>query len=242
VRIGRIDPSSDDLGTSWRSVVSLTPLQFNPSPLPERASGTHRTRSWVGPRAGLDDTEKWKFFNLSRLELTLYRYLCNRNWTWIWRAKPSQVMTFPIFILKVCNSNLFARTLTPWLLIFPIISTKLAEKLLNVWYLYSYILKSENINLYQISFNTNKTYFVGWLLACTATRTQHSITKRTKNFILCKYESVEHLKQNRISVIKTYTLSLLRTCKWIKSFFEFDLREIMRKNWSKKFRVREGVG
>jgi hypothetical protein len=35
----------------------------------ERAPGTHWIGGWVGPRAGLDDMEKWKFFPSSRLKL-----------------------------------------------------------------------------------------------------------------------------------------------------------------------------
>jgi hypothetical protein len=44
-------------------------------PLPlyprEWAPGTHFIGSWVDPRAGLDDMEKWKFFTISGLELPL---------------------------------------------------------------------------------------------------------------------------------------------------------------------------
>jgi hypothetical protein len=35
----------------------------------ERAPGTHRIGGWVDPRAGLDDVEKGKFWNLRELEL-----------------------------------------------------------------------------------------------------------------------------------------------------------------------------
>jgi hypothetical protein len=37
-----------------------------PAALPpgERATGTSWIGGWVGPRAGLDDMEKWKFFTL----------------------------------------------------------------------------------------------------------------------------------------------------------------------------------
>jgi hypothetical protein len=47
-------------------VVSITPLPLYPR---ERAPGTHFIGGWVDPRAGLDDMEKWKFLNLSGLEL-----------------------------------------------------------------------------------------------------------------------------------------------------------------------------
>jgi hypothetical protein len=35
----------------------------------ERAPGTHWIGGWVGPRAGLDDTEKRKFLTLPGLDL-----------------------------------------------------------------------------------------------------------------------------------------------------------------------------
>jgi hypothetical protein len=52
----------------------------------ERAHGTHWIGGWVGPRAGLDDMEKWKFLTLTGIELrhvgrpartqSLYRLRC----------------------------------------------------------------------------------------------------------------------------------------------------------------------
>jgi hypothetical protein len=58
-----------DLGTSWRWVVSFTPLPLYPQ---ERAPDTHFLGGWVDPRAGLDDMEKWNFFFvLPGLELPL---------------------------------------------------------------------------------------------------------------------------------------------------------------------------
>jgi hypothetical protein len=42
------------------------PCRYTPG---KRAPGTHCIRGWVGPRAGLDDVEKRKFFTLSGLEL-----------------------------------------------------------------------------------------------------------------------------------------------------------------------------
>jgi hypothetical protein len=42
------------------------PGRFTPG---ERAPGTHWIGGWVGPRAGLDDMEKWKFFPPPGLEL-----------------------------------------------------------------------------------------------------------------------------------------------------------------------------
>jgi hypothetical protein len=61
-----IDPHFLDLGTNWRWVVSFTPLPLYPR---ERAPDTHFIGGWVDPRAGLDDTEKWKFFTLPGLEI-----------------------------------------------------------------------------------------------------------------------------------------------------------------------------
>jgi hypothetical protein len=55
---GCIDPHFLDLGTSWRWVVSSTPLPLYPR---ERVPGTHFVGGWVDPRAGLDHMEKWKF-------------------------------------------------------------------------------------------------------------------------------------------------------------------------------------
>jgi hypothetical protein len=63
---GCIDLHFFGLGTSWRWVVTFTPLPLYPR---ERATGT--PGGWVDPRAGLDDMEKWKFFTLSGLELPL---------------------------------------------------------------------------------------------------------------------------------------------------------------------------
>jgi hypothetical protein len=54
-RSGCIDTHFLDLGTSWRFVVSFTPLPLYPG---ERAPGTHFIGGWVDPRAGLDDMEK----------------------------------------------------------------------------------------------------------------------------------------------------------------------------------------
>jgi hypothetical protein len=42
------------------------PDRFTPG---EIAPGTHWIGGWVGPRAGLDDMEKWKFLTLPGLEL-----------------------------------------------------------------------------------------------------------------------------------------------------------------------------
>jgi hypothetical protein len=61
-----IDPHFLDLSTSWRWMVSFTPLPLYPS---ERAPGTHWIGGWVGPRAGLDYVEKRKFLTLPGLEL-----------------------------------------------------------------------------------------------------------------------------------------------------------------------------
>jgi hypothetical protein len=42
------------------------PSRFTPG---ERDSGKHWIGGWVGPKAGLDDTEEYKFLTLPRLEL-----------------------------------------------------------------------------------------------------------------------------------------------------------------------------
>jgi hypothetical protein len=61
-----IDPHFLDLGTSWRLVVSFTPLPLYPR---ERAPGTHLIGGWVEPRADVDNVEKRKFLILPGLEL-----------------------------------------------------------------------------------------------------------------------------------------------------------------------------
>jgi hypothetical protein len=53
------DPHFLVLGTSWRWVVSFTPLPLYPR---EGAPGAHFIGGWVDPRAGLDDMEKWNSF------------------------------------------------------------------------------------------------------------------------------------------------------------------------------------
>jgi hypothetical protein len=47
----------------------------------DRAPGTHWIGSWVDPRAGMDDMEKWKFLTLLGLELRLQpESSCYTNW------------------------------------------------------------------------------------------------------------------------------------------------------------------
>jgi hypothetical protein len=54
-----------DLSTIWKGEISFTsPAVLVPR---ERALGTNRIRSWVGPTAGLDDMEMWTFYILSEL-------------------------------------------------------------------------------------------------------------------------------------------------------------------------------
>jgi hypothetical protein len=93
------------------------PCRFTPG---ERAPSTHWIGGWVGPRAGLDDTEKWKFFTLLGLELrspgrsarsqSLYRSGCDlsevinpdsarRNWG-KWRNKSCHCL-----LVWVCSSS-----------------------------------------------------------------------------------------------------------------------------------------
>jgi hypothetical protein len=75
---GCIDPSFLGLGTSWRRVVSFTPLPLYPRG--KSPPGTHRIGGWVGPRAGLDDVEKGKFLTLGGLELRpLSRPVCSQS-------------------------------------------------------------------------------------------------------------------------------------------------------------------
>jgi hypothetical protein len=54
---GYIGPHFLDLGTSWRCVVSFTPLPLYPR---ARLLGTHWIGGWLGPRFGLDNMEKRK--------------------------------------------------------------------------------------------------------------------------------------------------------------------------------------
>jgi hypothetical protein len=62
-RGGCIDPRFLDLDTSWKWAVRFTPRPLYPRyPL---------VGGRVGPRAGLDDMEKWKFLTLLRLELRI---------------------------------------------------------------------------------------------------------------------------------------------------------------------------
>jgi hypothetical protein len=58
---GCIDPYFLELGTSAGEWSTSRPGSFTPG---ERAPGIHWIGGWVGPRAGLDDVEKRKFFNL----------------------------------------------------------------------------------------------------------------------------------------------------------------------------------
>jgi hypothetical protein len=55
-----------DLGTSWKWVVSFTPLPLYPQ---GRAPGIQWIGGWVDPRVGLDDVEKRKFLTLLGLKL-----------------------------------------------------------------------------------------------------------------------------------------------------------------------------
>jgi hypothetical protein len=55
MRSGYIEPQFLDLGTNWRSAVSLTPLLFYPW---ERSPQYPIVRRLEDPRAGMDDTEK----------------------------------------------------------------------------------------------------------------------------------------------------------------------------------------
>jgi hypothetical protein len=63
---GCIDPRVLNFSTSWRWVFSFMSLPLYQW---ERAPGTHWIGGWVGPRADVDDMNKWKFLTLPRLEL-----------------------------------------------------------------------------------------------------------------------------------------------------------------------------
>jgi hypothetical protein len=56
---------------SWpRHELEVSGQLHAPAALPrERAPGTHFIGSWVDPRAGLEDMEKWKLLTLQGLEL-----------------------------------------------------------------------------------------------------------------------------------------------------------------------------
>jgi hypothetical protein len=55
-----------ELGTSWKSVVNLTPRPLYPK---ETAPSIYWIEGWVDSRAGLDDMGKWKFLTVPELEL-----------------------------------------------------------------------------------------------------------------------------------------------------------------------------
>jgi hypothetical protein len=101
-----IDPHFLDLGTSWRWVVSFTPLPLYPR---ERAPGTHYIGGWVDPRAGLDDMEKWNFFILPGLEL-VFQPVTSRYTDW---AIPAPQCTIGLFnrslpyLLTQCYGGVF---------------------------------------------------------------------------------------------------------------------------------------
>jgi hypothetical protein len=61
-----VDPNLLDLVTSWRRVVSFTPLPLYPR---EGAPGTHWIGGWVDTRTDLDDVETRNFFILPGPEL-----------------------------------------------------------------------------------------------------------------------------------------------------------------------------
>jgi hypothetical protein len=61
-----VDPYFLDLGTRWRSVVSLTPRSLYSG---KKSPGTHWIGGWVDPKADMDDMGKRKFCTLSGLEL-----------------------------------------------------------------------------------------------------------------------------------------------------------------------------
>jgi hypothetical protein len=63
---GCIDPYFFDLSIRWRWVVSFTPRSLYPR---GKNPDTYCIGGWAGPRAGLNDMEKWKFLTLPGLEL-----------------------------------------------------------------------------------------------------------------------------------------------------------------------------
>jgi hypothetical protein len=112
---GCIDPHFLDLGTSWRWVVSFTPLSLYPR---EGAPCTYWIGGWMGPRAGLDDLEKRKFLTLPGLELrpldrparsqSLYRLRSPSSWkNRSTRRKPAPA---PICPPQIAHYLTWART------------------------------------------------------------------------------------------------------------------------------------
>jgi hypothetical protein len=61
-----MDPHFLDIGSSWKWVISFTPLPLYPR---EGAPCTHCIGSWADLRVGLDDIENRKFLSLLGLEL-----------------------------------------------------------------------------------------------------------------------------------------------------------------------------
>jgi hypothetical protein len=79
--IGCIDPCFLDLGARWRWVVCFTPLPLYPQ---GKSPYTHWIRGCVGPRAGLDAMDIWKFLTLLELELRpLGHPACSQSLHWL---------------------------------------------------------------------------------------------------------------------------------------------------------------
>jgi hypothetical protein len=79
----------------------------------ERAPGTHLIGGSVGPKAGLDDTEKWKFMTVPGFEIrplghpalsqSLYRLRYRRSWKFI------QLSSYVLLTNRLNRAELFLR-------------------------------------------------------------------------------------------------------------------------------------
>jgi hypothetical protein len=102
----------------WGECTAWRPGRFT---LGERACGTHWIRSWVGPRAGLDDAEKRRILTLPGLELwplgrrtcrqSLYRLRCTGSGDYQAYTNVQQSF-FSVSLLTYCSSS--SRYLTRW--------------------------------------------------------------------------------------------------------------------------------
>jgi hypothetical protein len=94
---GCIDPYFLDLGTSWRWVVSFTPLPLY--------SWYPSNRSLTEPRAGLDGMEKWKFLTPSELDLGPLGYQARRQSFYRRRYPDSWIHQLCSFFKELISTN-----------------------------------------------------------------------------------------------------------------------------------------
>jgi hypothetical protein len=148
---GCIDPHLLDLGTSWRWVVSFTPLPLYPGVPP----GTHLIGGWVDPRASLDNVKKRKFLTLLGLELrsldcpahsqSLYRLhypsshdqrVGNNKWLYNYTQHSSSELKHHFMKTIIICHLTFSRTLSLTISdISDTVSNYLSHFNLSVWYL-----------------------------------------------------------------------------------------------------------